>query len=304
MVNKIYNRKGFQIALPWLILSLGFISFAYGTYGTFDNTKNQDFYKTIGHTAITGGVFAVLLKSMQFIGVFREELIKIIFEPKTLENRVDLPIFWKNTSTVLFKNKFPRISDRLLKDVEGIYFPTKEVTYYENAEHLLEFVIENEEEGIVKVKSTITLDVVCEKSDSKTNYEFGFLKTNENYNLKKLKINGLDIDISNKSTEMKNGQEFYVYNNKLKGQKRHKIEKIFERKMKLSEDNIFLFTAKKIFFKLKVQIHYDKKLELKLRKSGTLNEFNQKKKLARFIEYQCEGLLYPEQGYFISVKKI
>ena len=236
------------------------------------------------------------------MGVFKDELAKLMYEPKTLQNRIDLPDFWKKTSTVLFKDKFPRISERLLKDVENIYFPTKELSYYENCEHVLEFKIENEAEGIVKVKSTITLEVVCENSSSKAIYEFGFLKSNENYQLLKLKVNGAEEEITKKSTETKNNQEFYVYKIKLTGKERHKIEKVFERTIKLSDDNIFFFTAKKIFYKLKVQIHYDPKLDLKLRKVGTLAEFNCKKNIDRFKEYYCDGLVYPEQGYFISTK--
>ena len=54
--------------------------------------------------------------------------------------------------------------------------------------------------------------------------------------------------------------------------------------------------------KLKIQIHHDEDIELNLKKSGTLSEFVLKKSNPTFKEFYIEGLIYPEQGYYVVLK--
>jgi hypothetical protein len=302
MINKIYSNKGFQIALPWILLFAGLGLIAYSTFGTFQSNENKDLVKSIGNAILIGGIFAVLLKSIQFIGIFKEELSKLIYEPKALGNRVDLPEIWEKMSTVLFKNKFPRISDKLLKDVKEKYFPTTEVSYYENAEHEIDIKVTDKEQKILLITCKVTLDVICENASTKTFYEFGYLKKNGNYKLKKMIISGKDCSLHQPSEKNVNNEIFENYNIKLSGSEKHRIEKTFERTMSLNEDGLYIFMAKKMFHKLKVQIHHESDIKLELKKMGTISDFNTKKDKPLFKEYLCEGLVYPEQGYLINLK--
>lgn len=303
MISKTYNSKGFQTALPWITVLIGGLTLAYGSFGTFENLKWSEFYIVFGKTLLTGGVFAVLLKSMQIMGIFKDEITKVIYDPKYLSNRLDLPEIWEKVSTVLFKNKFPKISDKLLKDVKEIYLPTKEVSYYENAEHQVEFRIIDKAKKIIKILDIATLDVVCENKDTKTVYEFGYSKDNvNNYKLLKFSIDG-NVNPKSEITQKKiNKVDYEIVKSKLTGKERYTIEKSSERTICLEDDNISGFNAKKIFNKLKIQIHHDEDIELSLKKSGTLGEFTLKKSNATFKEYYIEGLIYPEQGYYVVLK--
>lgn len=239
MISKTYNSKGFQTALPWLTVLIGGLTLAYGSFGTFDNIKWAEFYLVFGKTLLTGGVFAVLLKSMQFMGIFKDEITKVIYDPKYLSNRLDLPEIWQKVSTVLFKNKFPKISDKLLKDVKEIYLPTKEVSYYDNAEHQIEFRIVDKQNKIIKITDIATLDVVCENKDTKTVYEFGYSKDNVNdYKLLKFSIDG-NTNPKTEITQKKiNKVDFEIVKSKLTGKEKYTIEKSSERILCLEEYNI------------------------------------------------------------------
>lgn len=303
MISKAYNSKGFQTALPWLTVLIGGLTLAYGSFGTFQDTRWSEFYLIFGKTLLTGGVFAVLLKSMQFMGIFKDEITKVIYDPKYLSNRIDLPEIWQKVSTVLFKNKFPKISEKLLKDVKEIYLPTKEVSYYDNAEHQLEFRIIDKEQKTIKIIDIASLDVVCESKDTKTIYEFGYSKDNVNeYKLLKFSIDGNSEPKTEITQKLINKVNFEIVKSKLTGKEKYTIEKSSERKICLKEDNISAFNAKKIFNKLKIQIHHDEDIELNLKKSGTLSEFVLKKSNPTFKEFYIEGLIYPEQGYYVVLK--
>jgi hypothetical protein len=304
MINKIYSSKGFQIALPWMLLIIGLGLLLYTTFGTIDSGSNKELLKSIGNAILVGGVFAVLLKSIQFMGVFKEELTKLIYEPKTLENRIDLPEMWEKMSTVLFRNKFPKISDKVLKDVKDRYFPTSEVSYYENCEHEIGIRIKNKDTRTLLITYNVSLDVVCEKSDSKTKYEFGYSKKHNDYKLLKLKVNGIDQMLPKANSRIMSNEEFERYEIPLKGKERHKIELNFERSLCLDLETYHLFIAKKMFHKLKVQIHHDSDVKVELKKMGTITDYNKKKDKEQFKEYICEGIIYPEQGYLIDLRLI
>ena len=237
MINKIYSNKSFQSALPWIMLIVGLISLAYGTFTKNGDEKFLTFTKDFGKVILTGGVFAVLLKSMQFMGVFKEAILAVIYEPRFLENRKDLPVMWEKLSMVLFKNKFPKISDKVLQDVKEMYFPTKEVIYYENAEHELKFNIVDKEKKLISITNITNLDVVCESKATKTFYEHGFSTDCSNYKLLKFKIDGVDDNKSETYNKKIDGTEYHVTKTKLTGKDRYRINLVTERTVDLNDDN-------------------------------------------------------------------
>ena len=112
-------------------------------------------------------------------------------------------------------------------------------------------------------------------------------------------INSPKLDIT---TNHFNKIEYEIVKASLTGKERYNIEKSSERTLSLEHDNISGFNAKKIFHKLKIQIHFDEQIEFVLNKSGTLHDFVMKKSKPGFREYYFEGLIYPEQGYYIVLK--
>lgn len=303
MINKIYSNKSFQSALPWLMLILGLLCLTFGTFNESENKKLLDFLKELGKAILIGGVFAVLLKSIQFMGVFKEALISIVYEAKFLENRKDLPTIWEKVSIVLFKNKFPKISEKVLNDVKETYFPTQEVIYYENAEHELKFNL-IDDSNVLKIILITNLDVVCENKVTKTYYEHGFSKDCKSYKLIKFKIDGNDVNKPEVFDKNINGQIYQITKAKLTGKDKYRITLHVERTINLDEDNLYKFSATKIFNKLKVQIHFDSNLSFDFQGLGTLKDFTNNKNHEHFREFVYDGLIYKKQGYLIRIKRV
>ncbi|HTE10681.1 MAG TPA: hypothetical protein VK645_06915 [Chitinophagaceae bacterium] len=155
-----YNQKrNFLLAIPYIALTIGLFSFLYGTFGTFEFSAWKEFWSGFGKTVLASGIFALLLKTIQFMGVFKEELSKIIYDAKFLENRKDLPEVWENVSRVMFKNKFPKISQAIMHDIRNLYFPTEHVLYYDDYKQILEIELIDEEAQKIEVRQHSTFTI-------------------------------------------------------------------------------------------------------------------------------------------------
>lgn len=303
MIQKVYNSKGFQSSIPYITLTLGIILLVFGIFGPIESDDWRELLKAAGKSILAGGIFAILLKAIQFMGVFKEELAKVIYEPKHLSVREDLPELWEKMSTVLFKDKFPLISNKLLKDVKEIYFPTKEVSYYDNTEHIIELKIIDKENCVIQLVVTSSMNVICESKDTKTIYEFGHSKDEKSrHTITKFSIDGDGAPQYETASKQIGGTEYEISKVHLTGKEKYAIEKVVERNLHLNDDNVSAFHATKIFSKLKVQIHHDPEIELEFNKAGTLRDYQVKKQRHNFKEYYYEGLIYPQQGYYLTLR--
>ena len=74
------------ISVWFVVLGLAFMVSAYKKVFSESETFNN-FLASLGNAILVGGVFAVILKSFQFLGIFREELNKILFDEDDLANQ-------------------------------------------------------------------------------------------------------------------------------------------------------------------------------------------------------------------------
>ena len=131
--NFIKVKKWFKRNLTWVYFTIAilFILFPSTDYSPFSEYWNNLFQK-IGFVGLTSGVFASVLKSIQFTGLFQEELTKIISGTEFLNNRKDLPDLWKKISKSIYAQKFPEISDLLEDRILTTYFPIDKNHYNED----------------------------------------------------------------------------------------------------------------------------------------------------------------------------
>lgn len=60
-----------------------------------------------------------------------------------------------------------------------------------------------------------------------------------------------------------------------------------------------------MYHKLKIEIHYPKDLiSIELEKCGTLDNFTPIYQNNNLQRYTFNGIIYPEQGYYLNIKKI
>ena len=126
-------KKWFKKNLTWVYFTIAiiFILFPNTSFSPFSTLWNNLLEK-IGFVGLTSGVFASVLKSIQFTGLFQEELTKIISGSEFLNNRKDLPDLWKKISKSIYAQKFPEISDLLENRILTTYFPMDTNHYNED----------------------------------------------------------------------------------------------------------------------------------------------------------------------------
>lgn len=299
-------KKTFPAALPWILLSAGILSLVLGTFVDFTNDKWEKFLTTFGSSILASGIFALILKSIQFLGVFKEELNEIIYEAKYLKNRNDLPIFWEKVTKVLVKDKFPNIHSDIMKDVKDTYLPTALVQYYDNCSENIEIELIDEKKELVRVNHTISFTVIpyeqgtvfvhpyrnqiaCTENCPDTSIKLNYVKVNN-------KVESIEL----KQTRYKNMLEsdFEV---RLKDKNGYNLEYSVTKTYSLKSDNIISYRTSYIQNNFKVQF-FLKGIEANFIEVGTLNNFKTKHDKVNFIEKEYTGLMYKKQGYLATLK--
>lgn len=131
--------------LVWILTIVGISLFLIGHFNSDLPNSNLTFFdkffkllpsalKGVGVAVLSSGIFAAILKSIQFSGIFQEELAKVIYSRNYLEkqDRKFLEDIWKLTSKVLYTQKFPKINEKIEAIVLKHYFPSDHKYYFEN----------------------------------------------------------------------------------------------------------------------------------------------------------------------------
>ena len=150
--------------LFWILLLIGVFIIYMSTWGFF-NTYFKYILEKIGLAVLSSGVFAAVLKSLQFTGIFKKEIEKIVLGTKFIENRNDLPKLWRKVSRSVYNKKFPKISKELENIVLKNYFPTDHAYYYTDFRYTLD-IEELTEDNIIKFTQNVSFEVVLSKDET------------------------------------------------------------------------------------------------------------------------------------------
>ncbi len=145
----------------------------------------------IGTTALlTGCVFQGAVRSMQAMGVFknelktlvkeddfrdplRDELAGIVYSEKFLGRWSDLRRMWKNTAGVLFNTLFDGIQDELAETFEA-YMPFEEGSYYiKNYQLRIEKMeVDKDDPALMRTEETVEYEIVSKDDSVKPKCKF------------------------------------------------------------------------------------------------------------------------------------
>jgi len=152
--------------LAWVFIILSILLLWIADWDIFVDKINEILEK-FGFAIFSSGVFAAVLKSIQFTGLFKEEIEKVILGTDFIKNRRDLPALWKAISQTIYKRKFPKISDELENRILNTYFPTKTEYYYED--YIVTVNIEDlDEDFVVTYTQTCVYNVILDKDIDET----------------------------------------------------------------------------------------------------------------------------------------
>ncbi len=308
-MSGVYTKNSFGGALPWIIVLLGLIAFLVGVFFPFEN---DSYWKTLfleaGKTLLASGVFAYLLKYTQFLGIFKEEITKIIFEPKFLQNRNDIDIYWGKVTEVLFKDRFPHIRRQLLDDVRNTYLPTNQNYYYDK--HTFTYQIELLDNNRVKItqESKVTKIVINDAEHIKYKFVNSIKFRNDQsevlFKLVDFKVNGeKSIPVVNR--EVRNNNELVSsFLIDLKGKDKYALSRTIEKEYCLEDDNKMSFRVNYITNTMRLKFHYPQNLKLSFFSLGTLDEFEIVDQKPGFLEMFYDNLIYSNQGFLVIMEKI
>ena len=268
--------------MAWIQIVIGLLFFVI-SLSIFDgHVRYQDVLEKIGLAILTSGVFAAILKSFQFTGVFKKEIEEVMLTNNFLEKRNDLEELWQAISTNLFNTKFPEVKDELLSLILNDYFPTNQPYYYErvvytiNIESIEDNIIEftqniyvkgikhdGEEKNHTKIFRTISV----ESSQNPDNYLCEMLSITTN----SVKQN-LDSYVLEK-TVMDNGDLQMSADIEIGEEKTFTIETKERRKYSIKDDNTKLFTVRLLTKEMDVSVSYPPNVKVLFFPLGVVKPF-------------------------------
>ncbi|RNI29081.1 hypothetical protein [Rufibacter latericius] len=325
--------------LPLILGVLGIIflwagEFLDGLKGTYDWSEglrkaSRYAFKTGGVTILTSGVFAAVLKSFQYSGVFREEIEKVVFGNHFLERRKDLPELWKNITNAVYQSKFPDVSNDINEMIFSTYLPRDKKYYYRNF-HVTIDISKLEQNGMITYKqasryeiipahglNNIDLDIYATIDVKGKFFKNGITSYKIDGNEYKLDGNEYVNDSANSATNKVHGQiehktkkigqverHEYTIKTKLTGKKVYSVEKIEERAYSIKEDNIKIFRVGTFTKGMEVNVFFPRNMCVYFFDIGVIEEFkSENDQVSNHLKkVHKDGVILPQQGwglYFI-----
>lgn len=293
----------------WISIIVGLLLLWTST-GFFTDPRYIGISEKMGLTILSSGVFAVILKSFQFTGLFREEIEKVILSSKFLEKRNDLPELWKLISSQIYKQKFPEINEELQSIILDEYFPVSHKVYYENLIFTIN-IDEITEQNIIKFTQTVYIKGK-KQDDSNIDKLTKCVKVEqsqnpENYKLEKIyyRINGKEVDIEtikNKEKIDEKGNKIIETEIPIGNEKIFEIETKERREYSIKDDNTKLFHVNYITKELQVSISYPENVKVLFFPLGVVKPFTNlhEDHSNRITRIHRDGLILPYQGFGLT----
>ncbi|WP_259070373.1 hypothetical protein HDF24_11330 [Mucilaginibacter sp. X4EP1] len=306
-----FYSKYFYYSLPWITLTIGISLFTFGLVGDFPKDSLwKELLTGLGKTIIAGGILTLLLKSMQIMGIVKEELSKIISDPNYIKNRNDLEEYWDTVTCVLFENKFPAINNLITKNIKRVYLPTKEIHYYENTLEILDIELIDSTLDIVKIvhKSSFTIIPSSIPYNSVYPYKIeikGTQSCKPTFDLNYIKINDELIKLKDDDiSRIEDGYNLVVgFNLEIKGShSQYLIEHQITRTFPLEECSLLSFKNNNIHHNYRTHLFF-RNLKLDFYEAGIIGKFKTVYETSTVIEKEFIGLLYKGQGFILSLEK-
>jgi hypothetical protein len=278
--------------------------------------KENSLLFEFGKIILTGGLFAVIVKSNLFAEIFKTLLRDIIYGTEHLENRKDLEKIWKNVTEVLSNQKFKNISEKMQQNIKKYFLPLDHDYYYDDFS--IEINIEYADlENYIVVNETISYTIVSEDENLEIDNKFksGINIDITNISQTSYKLISLKVDNKNLNTNVETVVQENIlwisHKNKLKDKKRYFIKREEEKIYNLNFNSIRIHSASWVYNGCKLDITYPLDMHIKFYNMGLLNSFsppedkhkNNKNKLSNRLLFTYEGLIYKNQGFFLHLTK-
>jgi|GEM_PF-1615065 len=313
LLRKIWKWLNENLTFVYLFISVILILVPNTHFSPFPDFWGKVVEK-VGFIALTSGIFAGVLKSIQFTGLFKEELGKIVSGTEFLKNRKDLPDLWKRISKLIYEEKFPEISRQLEETILENYFPTKARHYNENV--VVSVVIhELTDDLVIHYTQTVEYNAVLDSRQTESSFEVVSILTDAKNVDEKNRAVSLMIDGEEQLSRIKPNitdvytkgvtSKKYVLSCPLTGRKKFRICYKTERKYSLKGENYKLIRFDTITKNVDVMISYPEDVGVSFFGVGIVKDFEPVH--LDVVNGMCrqhrDGLILPKQGFGLSFNK-
>lgn len=306
MKDSFWSAFSWRSAIPWLVLIIGVGAYVLAFTTFYENKFVKEILMTVGNVLVVGVMFGFLSNVSQLLGIFKEELQKIIYGKEFLSCRKDMQALWESVSKELFKDKFPKISERLLKSVAN-YLPQDEVSFYDEYEPHYTITWEDREKGIISVQEETKFELIAES----TNKFLYPLKTwtrvspNSVYEnkIESFTVNGSKPIVEFNDTYQECDNICHEQRIALQGSTKYEIAYIRKKKYCIDEDYYLGFCAKYIVNNLRVSLLLPEGIEAIFISRGTQEEFQDMSSTKKRIEKRYKKIILPKQGFVFALRK-
>jgi hypothetical protein len=273
-----------------------------------------DILKNFGFTMISGGVFAVIVKSEQFSKIFHNELRGIIYGDEDLKNRLDLEVLWDKVTMALCNQKFKLISKKLHDGVKLFYLPINHEYYYKN--HNVEIEIEIDKTNpdylivIEETKTTLISD------DFKPiNFKFSssipLIKGEEaltDYELSSFTVNKEKITLGNELVVEKTDTHLNVScDYSVDGKLQYNINRKEKKRYNINANSYRHHNAIWLYENFYLDLSYPKELQITFIEMGVVEKWDLERKdnnAFNRLKATYNGLIFKKQGFILLLNKI
>ncbi len=309
--------------LPWLFVIFGIISLLMGynkmlPQNGADNILNNlpEALKTIGTTVLGAGIFAAILKSFQFTGIFQKAVAQVIYSSDYLrkQDRKYLENTWRQVSQALFTSKFPKVKDDMEAVMLKSYFPIDHNYYYESLQVSYSDLELTEENGepFISFEQHIKANIIPLEKNGDFIWYSKYEGKDAIRNIIELSITRDDDEPSNLKSEIEASKDSNYFEKKFpcKCQKYYKLVKSEKRKLPMAKptnDQLELCLTRVTSGLTVFVSNYDtKRLKISF-VNKTIEEFKPlpmevKGNLALAREYT--GIILPTHGFCLVLSKI
>lgn len=295
--------------LHWLLILVALLLIGFGYVFNGDKLQFDDILRNTGYSILGSGVFASILKSIQFVGIFKDELSKVVTGDEFIENRKDLPVLWKKITQKVYNEKFPEVSDHLEDMLMKYYLPADSKHYYRD--YTVTIDIHNlSDDFVIEYTHTNEYTIVLATDVNETMLHLGAtIIAQDDAEIKNevihFSVNGKDEKINREESTNRDEvvKEFkYLLNS---GEREYKIRIQFERKYSLRGENYKKFVLHAYLRRMDVLINHPEDVAVSFFNIGCVTKF---RKLHIGIRNQIhrrhdDGLIMPHQGFGMSFEK-
>lgn len=275
----------------------------------------KQLFHVLGTTILAGGVFASLVKSYQFMGVFREDISLAVTKPELYLSDKHIVSVWKNLAKCIYKNKFPELNEEIISSIADKYLPVNHNHY--KKDHTTNIKITNPGiDDFIDIEETNTLTLVPSDAVKEVFFRFtsriplaGATDDQTFYRINKLDVSD-DKGISH-NIEPEFKQETLddalrtQWSITLPKNNHYKISYTISKRMSLRTNPSYGFKTTHLISKLSVSVAYPETwLEVDFFEMGTVHGFVGASSAKGLLTKQCDGIIFPSQGFRLIYRRI